>query len=181
MKTLKQRAKDYGFQITSSRQGMFATLLFKGKPVKVEPFEAVPQQPQPRRTPKQRALQEAMRTFLQQVYTLQNEVNENIEQLNRQVAFDASEPRFAGLRQQYQTFPKVLEHLQAVQQDLLEHLEDVLAEPQASVEGSSMEREPPGRFWGALHGKHFGGPWANPGGAACRRTEPYTHESGGPH
>jgi AAA domain len=32
MKTLKQRAKDYGFQITSSRQGLFAPLLFNGKP-----------------------------------------------------------------------------------------------------------------------------------------------------
>jgi lon-related putative ATP-dependent protease len=142
MRKLKQRAKDYGFQITASRQGMFATLLSKGKPVKIEPFEAVNQHAHTRRTPKHRALHEAIHTFVQQVHTLQEEVHENIAQLNRQVAFCASEHRFEGLREQYHAFPKVLEYLRAVQQDLLEHFEDFLVELEATVEGPGPEREP---------------------------------------
>lgn len=142
MKQLKQRAKDYGFQITSSRQGIFATLLFKGEPVKGVPFTAGHPPRSGKGAARQKALHEALHTFFQQVRSIQEQVNQRIAELNHQVAVYATTPHIDRLRAKYRQCPPVLEYLQAVQQDIVEHLEDVLAEPEEVAELPGMESEP---------------------------------------
>jgi predicted ATP-dependent protease len=90
---------------------------------------------------KEKELNTLIRTHLQQVHTLQNEANQKIRQLNRQVALRASEPRFAALREKYRGMPKVLDHLHAVEEDVLDKLDDFLADLHPPADNGSVGRE----------------------------------------
>jgi predicted ATP-dependent protease len=131
LKKLRQRAKAYGYHVTSSRAGLFDTPFLKARPAAAEPLAAVRSRA-PGEPPRHRhRLDQAIGAFFQQLHSLQEEVQQQLTQLERQVASYAIEPRFARLRDKYRECAGVLDYLRAVQEDVLDNLADFLATPPA--------------------------------------------------
>jgi lon-related putative ATP-dependent protease len=141
LKKLRQRAKNHGYCVTSSRAGLFETPFLKARPAGAEPM-AAGRSPASGTPPRHRhRLDQAIGAFFQQLHTLQEEVQQQLTQLDRRVASYAIEPRFARLREKYRECPGVLDYLRAVQADVLDNLADFLAAPPAADEAPEGEWE----------------------------------------
>ncbi|MDX1252529.1 MAG: AAA family ATPase [Gammaproteobacteria bacterium] len=130
---LDAQAKEHGFLVKGTRVGIILVPLHKGEPLNPEQFEALPENVREEIQQKEKAVREEVANFLDRVRALREEMAEKIAQLNLQVALYTSEHLFDSLRTKYQPFPKVVDYLQAVQQDVLENVQDFLAEQHESA------------------------------------------------
>ncbi|HLB02016.1 MAG TPA: ATP-binding protein [Nitrospiria bacterium] len=139
---LEDRAKENGFEISSTRLGVVVIPIYRGKPLEAEQLEALDPSIRTEIQRKEKLLHEHIHTFAQQVRALREEVDRKTEQLNRRVAHFTSDHSFESLREKYQAFPKVMEYIQALKQDVLENFKDFLPAPESPIQLPSIEVEP---------------------------------------
>jgi lon-related putative ATP-dependent protease len=142
---LEERAREYGFEINSSRLGIFVVPILKGKPLQAEQMETLNPALKAEIQQKEKILHEHIRNFVQQIRALRMEMDQKMEQLNHRVAHYISEHSFESLREKYRTFPRVMEYIQAVQQDVLENFKDFLPAPESPIQIAGIEVEAPRR------------------------------------
>lgn len=140
---LEEQARDYGFTIKSTPLGMMVVPVVKGRPLEAEQLETLDARTRAEIERKEKELHEHLHTFVQQVRALREDMNQKIEGLDRQAVHYASEHAFESLRQKYRTFPKIMEYIQAVQQDVLENFKDFLSEQETTFRIPGMEVESP--------------------------------------
>jgi lon-related putative ATP-dependent protease len=140
---LEERAKEHGFEINTSRLGIFVVPLLKGKPLQPEQLETLDPTLKAEIQRKEGIFHEHIRSFAQQIRALRMEMEQKVEQLNHRVAHYISEHSFESLREKYRTFPRVMEYIQAVQQDVLENFKDFLPAQESPIQIAGMEVEAP--------------------------------------
>lgn len=103
--------------------GVASTPTHEGKPLTRESFQLLP--PEARDLIEKRGAEVSERTtaFLRQVQQLEKEATERVRQLQRDVALFAVGPLFVELRDDYADLPAVLGYLDAVQTDVVGHLD----------------------------------------------------------
>ncbi len=140
---LEERAKEYGFEINTSRLGIFVVPTLKGKPLQAEQLETLDPTLKTEIQRKEKILHEHIRSFVQKIRALRMEMDQKIEQLSRRVAHYISEHSFESLREKYRMFPRVMEYIQAVQQDVLENFKDFLPAQESPIQIAGIEVEAP--------------------------------------
>ncbi|MBI2778745.1 MAG: AAA family ATPase [Gammaproteobacteria bacterium] len=139
---LDQKAAERNFLIKSTRAGIILVPLDKGEPMKTEQFAALPPETQAEIQYKEKALREDIATFLERVRALREEVDQKIDELNIRVALYTSQHLFENLKEKYRPFAKVMDYIEAVQQDVLANFHDFLSEPEAPLQLPGMAEEP---------------------------------------
>ncbi|MFY9268841.1 MAG: AAA family ATPase [Candidatus Manganitrophaceae bacterium] len=139
---MEARAREYGFTVNSTRLGMVVVPIVKGKPLEPEEIENLDPASRAEIEQREKALHGHIHHFVQQVRTLREEVNKKVDHLNQRVVRYASEHAFENLRDQYRVFPKVMEHLDLLFEDILKNFADFLPQPEAPVQLLGMEPEP---------------------------------------
>ena len=116
------RAREVLLQVTPV--GVVTTPTHEGKPLTRETFAELP--PEIRAAIEERGAEVAERTtdFLRHVQHLEKDAAERVRQLQRDVALFAVGPLFADLRERYADAEPVLQYLDAVQADVVGHLDD---------------------------------------------------------
>jgi lon-related putative ATP-dependent protease len=107
----------------------------EGEVLSPEEVQKLSQEERKRLEAEVEGLQEKLQKILRQVPSWQREIQEKLKELNREMAHFAVGGLIDELREKYTDFPKLVEHLNAVQEDVVENARDFLSseEEQPSV------------------------------------------------
>jgi len=140
---LEERAKERGFLVSSTRLGIVVVPLYRGKPMEADQLDALDPEVRAEIQRKEKDLHEHIHAFVQQVRALREEVNNKIEELNRRVAHYTSAHLFEQVLAKYRELPRIVEHVRAMEQDMLERFKDFLPESETQLPFAGLELEPP--------------------------------------
>lgn len=121
---LQQKAQALGLAIEMTTVGVITIPILHGKPISREEFDSLPERQQKEIQEKSDRLQEEIQQVLAKARKLEKEAAQRIEELDREVALFAVGHLLDELRQKYEDFPEVINHLEQVQNDMMDHLDD---------------------------------------------------------
>jgi lon-related putative ATP-dependent protease len=124
---LQQKAQEKGVRLMRTPAGLVVAPVHEGEVLSPEEIEQLSPEEQEEIQAKVDEVQEEVQEILQEVPHWQGEMQEELEELNREMAEIAVGGLIDELRETYADFPKVVEHLDAVQQDVVENAEDFLS------------------------------------------------------
>jgi lon-related putative ATP-dependent protease len=130
IEALREQAQKRGIALLETPTGFaFAPLTHDGQVMSPEVFRQLPPEVQQRIEEAVEDLQQQLQKLLRQFPTWRKEAREKLRQLNREVTQYAIDPLIEEVEQKYADLPAVLAHLNAVRQDIIEHVEDFLPQP----------------------------------------------------
>jgi lon-related putative ATP-dependent protease len=134
-KELQQQAQEQGVALLRTPAGLAFAPMREGEVLPPEEVQKLSQEERKRLETEVEGLQEKLQKILRQVPSWQREIQEKLKELNREMAHFAVGGLIDELREKYTDFPKLVEHLNAVQEDVVENARDFLSseEEQPSV------------------------------------------------
>ena len=123
---LQERAQSEGMALIRTPGGIAVAPVREGEVLSREEIQELSEEEQEEIQQKVEALQEEIQQILQQVPSWQREMREELEELNREMADFAVGALIDELREKYSDIPDVVDHLDQVQQDVVENAEDFL-------------------------------------------------------
>jgi lon-related putative ATP-dependent protease len=120
---LQEQAERQGVALLRTPAGFAFAPMRKGEVLSPEDFEQLPQEEQDAVERTVAALQEQLQKILRQMPQARKEAREKLRELNREVAGFAVGHLIEALRREYADLPKVIEFLDALEQDAIEHVD----------------------------------------------------------
>lgn len=124
---LEALARAEGFAVIRVPGGLAVAPAPHGRPLSAEDFAALPEAQRQRLAASAEALEERVEATLRQLRQLEREAREAHEALVREVARAATRQLIRELRERFAGLPAVSAYLDAVEQDLVEHAEQLRA------------------------------------------------------
>ncbi len=147
---IQQQAKSKGLALLQTPTGLAFAPIKKGKVVSQEEFENIAEDERKRLEAEVEILQNTLSKAVYQARQLEKESREQIKSLNHEVAGMAVNHLIDDLQKKYKNLPAVTDYLKAVQQDVVENVDDF--RPSGEAESAPMEGLPLPR---ALQGPAF--------------------------
>ena len=136
LQQMKQHAQDAGFQVQVTSMGMvFVPTREEGQPMDQQTFLSLPLEIQQELEQRQQQLQDELKDALRETRGLEKTTQERVQELDREVALYAVDLLVEDLLEKYQDLPEVMVYLQAVQEDMLEHIDLFRKQPEAPEGG----------------------------------------------
>jgi lon-related putative ATP-dependent protease len=129
---LKRRAMEHSFALMKTPVGLAFAPVHDGHVLSPEQYERLPEAEQERITRELAELQEQLQATIQQAPRWEREFRERLKALNREVALLAVGHLVTELREKYSQLPEVVDYLNAVQQDIVENVDDFRPAEEAS-------------------------------------------------
>jgi lon-related putative ATP-dependent protease len=127
-------AQQQGFIIQSSSMGLLTIPMRDGRPLKEEEFMALPQQTKEEIQRRREMLNAELRHAFREMRELDGKVSEALAKLNRDVAQGSLGPRIQDLRDKYGDLHEIDSYMVAVQNDILDNLDQFAGEsPQTQL------------------------------------------------
>lgn len=151
MEKLSLQASQAGFMLQATPLGLATIPTHKGQPLSDADFQALPAQMREEFQQRHEVLKEELKAAMKHLRELERAVQEKLQALDQQVALYVIGGLMEELHEKYRDLPAVVEHLQDMQKDMLEHLETfktgVATNPaaEAAAAGSPWLRELPFR------------------------------------
>ncbi|NBD34589.1 MAG: AAA family ATPase, partial [Chloroflexi bacterium] len=123
---LQRKAKSQGAALIRTPAGLAVAPIRDGEVLSSEEVQELPEEEQERLEEKVEEIQDELQNILKKVPSWQREMRERLTELNREMANFAIAGLLDELREKYEEYPKVVEHLDAVQEDIVEHAEQFL-------------------------------------------------------
>jgi len=144
---LQERAQEENMALIRTPGGIAVAPVRKGEVLSGEEIQQLSEEEQEEIQQKVEALQEEIQQILQQVPSWQREMREELDELNREMADFAVGALIDELREKYSDIPEVVDHLDQVQEDVVENAEDFLPssdnnQQQRMMEAMTGERHP---------------------------------------
>ena len=141
-------ADEYQFKIERTDAGIYFVPLGLGKTIDDEAYEKLPQKVRSRIDENSQLIQEKAVAILRQIHELEKEHEEQQAQLNRKVGLYAIGHHVEQLLARYQENPRVAAYIRAVQEDVLEHLDQFVEKEKGDedtlsllITGTSQKRD----------------------------------------
>ncbi len=128
---MTKRAEAEGFVLQSTPMGIFIVPVIKEKPATEEDMAALSEDQRNTIMKKREQLENELKTTMRQIHNLERTVNEEVKGLDRQVTLFAVGHLVKDLEEKYKKFPEVVAYLNAVQEDILENINQFRSEPEA--------------------------------------------------
>jgi predicted ATP-dependent protease len=116
------RAREFAIDVTPA--GVVSGPLVEGKPVTTEAFEALPTATREAINRRAAEINEATAAYAARLHELEKEAAERLRAVQRDVALFAVGPLLRDLRARYDGLPAVLAYLDAVESDVVLHVDD---------------------------------------------------------
>lgn len=124
LEEMETKARELGFAIQRTPIGINTLPLHEnGEPLSQEEYDALPEKKRGEIREHQGEVQSLVQEQLQDVAKLDEEREGEIKKLAKEAVLFMIEPHFAQLKSHYEGLAKVVEHLDAVKGDIVEHLE----------------------------------------------------------
>lgn len=137
LKTLQDKARERNLTLLRTPSGLAFAPLKDGEVLPPEEFQKLPETERDLLQKEVEKLQEELQKVMLQVPRWEREFRSRLRDLDREVATLVINDVIDDLFAKYKALPNVLEYLQAVQQDVGEHLEDFLSEPEEKPEAEA--------------------------------------------
>ena len=128
---ISTRAQEEKFVLQSTPIGLVTIPVVEGRPLSEQELQALPPEALREISAKRDRLQDEIKTTLRQVKTLEKTADRKMRELDRQVGLFSVGQLIEDLKEKYAEMPRVLDHLEDVQRDILENLSDFRSEPDA--------------------------------------------------
>ena len=144
---LQERAQQENMALIRTPGGIAVAPVREGEVLSGEEIQQLSEEEQEEIQNKVEELQEEIQQILQQVPSWQREMREELEELNREMADFAVGALIDELREKYSDMPEVVDHLDQVQEDVVENAEDFLpsadnGQQQRMMEAMTGQRHP---------------------------------------
>jgi lon-related putative ATP-dependent protease len=127
---LQQRVGAKGISLIRTPMGLALAPTRDGKVMNPEDFEALPEDQRTQIESDLQAAQSELEGIMRQIPQWEREHRSALRELNRDTTGFAVANLIADLRRDYADLPDVIEHLDAVEHDIKENLDDFLPQPQ---------------------------------------------------
>lgn len=114
-----------------------------GEVLSAEDYAALPEEERARIERKISELQGKLENIIRNIVRWRKEQREHFKQLNREMTLFAVGHHVAELKERYGDLPRVLEYIEAVQQDVIAHAEDFIRAREAQAPAPLMSGEAP--------------------------------------
>jgi predicted ATP-dependent protease len=149
LEQLRESAKARQVSIEATLTGFVSMPLFDGKPVSTDEFEHLPEHVKQDIQKRAHEVQALIHATLRELRQLTEEEDITTQKLDREIAQFALGSLFDDLKEKYNTHPRLLVHFDQIQEDLLNHLQELRApdsdESELAHILSSGEHTKPGR------------------------------------
>ena len=136
---LQRKAEDMGLAIEMTTVGIVTIPLHHGKPLSREEFEHLPDAVKGEIQQRSDQLQDLIQQGLARARKLEKDASERIEQLDREVALFAVGHLLDELREKYRAYEEVVQYLQQVQNDMMDHLDDFKEKDKSKIAIPGLE------------------------------------------
>ena len=135
MTQVNQRAQEQGFAIQVTQVGLFIAPVVNGKPLNDQQFLQLPQETRQVLQEQRDALGQELKAGLKDIRHLEQEAQDRITRLDREVALYVIGGLFEDLQEKRQDLPRVVRYLQEAQGDMIAHVQQFFASPQQAGPG----------------------------------------------
>lgn len=119
----EQEAAAVGFNVKRTVRGLMIMPLRNGEPISPEEYEKLSAEEHKEIDDKGRMLQKKLDEAFHQSRLLEKEAKEKITELDKQITLFIVGPQIARLKEKYAPFPKIVEYLEVVLEDITENHE----------------------------------------------------------
>ena len=141
-KELQARAQKHSLAVIRTPSGLAFAPIKDDKVLKTEEFQKLPDEEQDKIQKDISDLQIHLEKTIQQVQQWEREHREKIKKLNREVARFAGGHLIEELRARYEEFPAVTAYLNAVEEDVIENVDDFRRQEDESGAAPALEATP---------------------------------------
>ncbi|RMF05621.1 MAG: ATP-dependent protease, partial [Chloroflexi bacterium] len=121
---MQQRAKSENFALIRSQAGLAFAPLREGQVISPEDYQKLPKEEQEQIETRLGALQNELQATIKKIQQLERKHRENIRQLDREIALFAVGHLLDEIREKFSDQPAVLAHLDAMQNDIVDNVDD---------------------------------------------------------
>lgn len=122
----EEEARKLGFGITRTDQGINSYPLKDGEAMSQEHYMALNDDERAELMKRSSLVQEKLNESFRQYKELEKSIKERVQELEKETYQSVAAPYFEELLANYQSFPKIVKHIQDLQQDLLEHMSSIV-------------------------------------------------------
>ncbi len=137
---LRGKAETEGFTLLRTPAGLGFAPVKDGEVVEPEAFQKLDDGERKKLEAAVSDLQEDLQKILRKMPRLQREMQERLRDLRREMASMAVGGLIDDLRQKYDAFPKIADHLEQVQEDVIQNVRDFVSDEEDDGEGRQMAR-----------------------------------------
>ncbi|HMK94952.1 MAG TPA: ATP-binding protein [Candidatus Limnocylindrales bacterium] len=123
---LSVEAQREGFVIQTTPIGLLLIPVLDGKPLSEEEVLALPQKTRDRLQEKREKLETEFRSAIRQLIDMERQIHDALNKLNKEVALYAIGNLLESLDEKYRSFPEVTAYLKAVENDMLDNLQQFI-------------------------------------------------------
>ncbi len=145
-KQLAEQAEARGIQLVRTPSGYAMAPVKDGEVVGPEDFDKLSAEERKKVEAGVQQLQEELKKLVEKIPQWRKESRDKIKQLNQETAKLAIDHLLGRLRTDYAEFPRVLEYLEAVEQDAVEHTDDFLPSEEPAPAMLGMPSSPQQSF-----------------------------------
>ncbi len=127
---LNKRAREEGFILQTSPVGLLTIPVVRGKPLNEQEFLSLNPKVREEIQKRRDDLNADLRNAMRQLRSLGEKANEELSKLNREVALYAVGYLMSDLKEEYKEFSDVVAYVEAVQNDILENLDQFIKGPE---------------------------------------------------
>jgi len=137
---LQRRAQEEDVRLIRTPAGLAVAPVRDGEVLSPDEIQQLSEEEQERLQQKVEEMQEELQEILRQVPGWQRKMRERLNELNREMANLAVGGLIDELREEYSDYPEVVEHLDAVQEDVVENAENFLPQ-QGGQQGGGLQQQ----------------------------------------
>jgi lon-related putative ATP-dependent protease len=136
---LQRRAREENVRLIRTPAGLAVAPVRDGEVLSPDEIQELSEEEQQRLQEKVEEMQEELQGILRQVPGWQREMRQRLDELNREMANLAIGALIDEVREKYSDYPDVVEHLDAVQEDVVENAENFL--PQQGGQQGGLQQQ----------------------------------------
>lgn len=140
--TLQEKASQDNFSLMRTPAGLVFAPVKDGEVMPPDDFNELPEDVRQEMEKNVQVLQKELQALLQDIPTWQRELRKDIRDLNNEITEVAVNSILNELKEKYAAFPQIVEHLAAIQKDVIENASRFLESDATSEEGSARAPMP---------------------------------------
>ena len=143
---LRRKAQEKGIAVVRTPTGIVFAPMKDGDILSSEEFEKLPEKQRQRIEAEIANLRQEVGNFMAQLPVAEREGREKLRELNREITNFAVGNLIDEIRQSYATLPQVTAHLDAIERDVIENVDEFLSPPESPLATAlGMPQPPPSR------------------------------------
>jgi hypothetical protein len=133
---MEKAAREAGFSLSSTPAGVTPVPIREGEPMTQEDYGALPEEEREQLTKKAEEVQHSLGHTLAEIRRLNKAAEQRSTEVDKEVVLFTLTPIIDELQYKYAEYPSVVEYLDKVEADIVEHLE--VFKPRAEVSSKSV-------------------------------------------